>query len=242
MLKAGKAAIRFLEKCLEKAHENGKNKLLWDQAVFNDLIKQGTINTVRLPSDKFMIGVTYFQNAFATRINRSPVMVHNQNCVGLDNKIYRFKEHLLWSVDTDGYYSSSTNKYFMYATPDSYSRDDELSALMIALEIGEILDRIIILPEFTCPVPSKSKCNLRGAHGLSVLEPRFHGKYREHVFLRNPKTPPSVVSSISPAIKIDVGVRKKVKPSRTELRDMLNTIKHDKNIIKEFKVLRFILQ
>ena len=46
--------------------------------------------------------------------SRAAAMLYNNWVIGIHAKIYRFKELLLWKVDTDGYYTSSTNKYLVY--------------------------------------------------------------------------------------------------------------------------------
>jgi hypothetical protein len=63
----------------------------------------------------------------------------------------RFKEHLLWNIDTNGYYSSLTTKYLEYGNnnPD-VSLLSESEALRTAFLLGHMLGRVVILPAFRC--------------------------------------------------------------------------------------------
>jgi hypothetical protein len=76
----------------------------------------------------------------------------------------RFKEHLQWHVDTDGYYSSPTARYIEYGNPDpAASLATEVRALRAAMSIGLALGRIVILPEFRC-----HGCAVTGAGGTQA--------------------------------------------------------------------------
>ena len=87
------------------------------------------------------------------------ILVHNYWIVSYNNKVYRFKELLLWQVDTDGYYSNKNAKYIIYENTQDFgvsqTKKEELNALKTAFILGHILNRIVILPKFLLPWMSK---------------------------------------------------------------------------------------
>ena len=67
-----------------------------NQPIFNKIIKSITIKHKELPRQEFPSGDLYFgQNK-----QQNVVIVHNNYIVGKDNKIQRFKEVGLWSINT----------------------------------------------------------------------------------------------------------------------------------------------
>ena len=103
-------------------------------------------------------------------------------------------------------------KYLSYDNPIDWgesTRDIEVATLKRALQIGHVLNRIVILPAFTCrgcvggacKTPT-NKCSLNTHLRISVFDGKFSGLYREHLFLSNPKVPKSIKASVSPVIAI----------------------------------------
>jgi hypothetical protein len=92
-------------------------------------------------------------------------LCHRSNlCFFLPLPLGRFKEMLAWRVDTDGYYSSPTAKYLEYYNPDpSRTLQAETAALKTALKIGQLTQRIVILPVFGC-----HGCSVTGAGGTKA--------------------------------------------------------------------------
>jgi hypothetical protein len=69
--------------------------------------------------------------------------------------MYRFKEHLMWTVNNGGYYSSPTAKYLTYSNPiDHENITLEISTLKDALALAELVDRILTarVPLWRCEI------------------------------------------------------------------------------------------
>ncbi len=188
------------------------------QDCLNKIMEQQNIEPKikELDCNIFPFGHNYFfRRMFAGDCScRKCVSVQNNGVKGNSNKIYIFKENLLWFVDSNGYYSSSESKFLSYNNNQGYGPDktnfQEKRALENALFLGHILNRIVILPKFHCYkgsnylYPQNLEGNLHyAAHvhfDIKKLDNVFNGKYREHVFLDNPKVPKSIKNSLSPII------------------------------------------
>jgi len=130
--------------------------------------------------------------------------------------VYRFKENLMWMYDeNESYYGSVTNAYLTYdntpttcqllppgmkANSSAVSRD-ELSALRTALAIGQVLNRIVILPRFHCG-PKYTEYPLSFLLNTVDFDSTFQDRYQESTFLLHPKVPASIKSSRSPPISV----------------------------------------
>ena len=141
------------------------------------------------------------------------VLVHNNFIASYSNKRYRFREHLLWSLDEDQYYSDPTAKYLMYENSfdfgTKYTWQMEEKALKTAFMLGDILKRIVILPKFycyKCPMDICSKkhniarCAAYVHYNMTIMDHVLKNKYRENMFLRNKLVPTSIKTSVSPKI------------------------------------------
>jgi len=128
------------------------------------------------------------------------VIVHNNWIVTKAAKVYRFKETGLWSVDTGGYYSDPSRKYLTYENVLDFASNDihklEANALRVALFIGHLLNRTVILPTFSCYGCTYGACNnTRGRCALNTnyrvitFDRHVGGGYRENEFLRHPLVP-----------------------------------------------------
>ena len=147
------------------------------------------------------------------------VIIHNNWIVGQPAKKYRFKEHLLWHVDTDGYFSCPNRTYLTYENPDDFGAKstfaEESAALRSAFTIAHILNRTLILPRFHCykcemfpGEKAMSHCYAGKFYRIARLDRQL--SYRESVFLRHPLVPKSVKTSVSPVMTITTGRRSDV--------------------------------
>ena len=186
-----------------------KYKLSHDQAYLNMVVRifemeKREIKIERLsfkmfPCGKYYFTTTTFWRMFGDMPCEECVIVHNNHIGSLAAKKYRFRENQMWSVDVDGYYSNQTAKYLIYDNPAFFSHGtlpQETDALRSALAIGNLTDRIVILPGFHCCDcqrkvcgPTNKPCNLLTVLKLRTFDEAFKGKYREHTFLKNPKVP-----------------------------------------------------
>ena len=204
MVKPTKGAMELQRRSIQESNVANKN----DQNMMNMLIrrmnKMGTIKVVFLDNAKFLPGNVFFNpNDFMIDYDCSNcVMVHNNWVIGLRTKIYRFKEMGMWVVDTDGYYSSTTNRYIMYHNPWWARFPQEKAAIELALNIAHALNRILILPQFNCPKRKSKRCSIQRALGRQYLLSLDELTYRESVFLKHPKVPTSTKQSLSPEIDL----------------------------------------
>ena len=183
-----------------------------DQAYLNMAVtimqnQNESIQIQTLPPREFPCGAYYFMTPTFRRVFGEPgcrecVIVHNNYIGSIAAKEYRFKENQLWLADHSGYYSNPATKYLVYDNPDFF-RDGTLEiekrALQSALAIGNITDRVVILPKFHCCdcrshqcSPELHKCSLLSVLKLRTFDLIFKGKYREHTFLKHSKIPPHV--------------------------------------------------
>lgn len=200
LVKPTKGAIELQRASLR--HRPNKN----DQDIMMEVLERlkidGKINMKILDLEEFPPGIVYFKNrTFATDDPCADcVIVHNNWIVGLSNKIYKFKEMLLWDVDTDGYYTSPINKFVIYYNPH-VDLEEQKRSLDNAFSIAYLLNRTLILPRFTCDNTPAKKCSLLSAFGLNSYKKY---SYRESVFLDHHKVPSALKNSISHRISIRV--------------------------------------
>ena len=89
---------------------------------------------------RFQCGMCYFEKPdrrflleeAAERPCRQCVSVHHNWIVGISAKIFRMKEHHMWELDANQYYSSASNRYLTYETSGCVSVGDEAEALKAA--------------------------------------------------------------------------------------------------------------
>ena len=206
LIKPTKAGIELQKQSLEMAQKPGHTN---DQDIMNHvanrLKKTHKLKIVLLPINQFQPGNIFFSNStrnFAEdAVCVKCVIVHNNWIIGIRHKIYRFKEVLMWVVDTDGYYTSTENKYLTYSYETGVSKEEQKDALNLAFQIGKLLNRVVILPKFYCPNRKPSKrCHLLHIFGPGYMNSKPESTYRESVFLQHQKVPQSVKTSLSPEI------------------------------------------
>ena len=140
------------------------------------------------------------------------VILHNNWMSSAEGKAYRFKEFLMWAVDEDGYYTDANAKYITYSNPIDFGKktpEIEIATLRTAMQIGYLLNRSVILPKFHCYGCQYMACDNSARHcslntyiKISTFDRYMKHKYREHMFLENPKVPQSVLISRSPIISV----------------------------------------
>ena len=163
----------------------------------------------------FPNGVRYFEDGcrmFAGDHNcQDCVIVHNNDIISYSNKVYRFKEHLMWFVDSDGYYSNKQAKYIIYQNSlklksCAETRKVEINSLKTALALGHLLNRIVILPKFHCSEHTVKRCfkprreawcNIQEHLNMTKIDRELPDKYREQTFLSHDKVPDAIKKSVS---------------------------------------------
>ena len=100
----------------------------------------------------------------------------------------------------------------MYDNPKDFGHritpNKEKSALITAMTLGKILNRIVILPKFHCypcdelPVCTRitNQCAFHALFHVKSFDSHFAGLYREHGFLKHPKVPVHVTKAVSSKI------------------------------------------
>ena len=172
------------------------------------------LRTGVLRDSHFPNGLQYFESNRRTFPSPCPecVILHNNWLMGKAAKIHRFKEHLLWFVDEDSYYSNQRARYLVYDNPldvgASRTPSLEVQAFKNALFLARILDRILILPKFHCggcrryQVCQRKRCPLQTYVSIATLERYFLGAYREHSFLCHPWVPARFKNFNPPLVSI----------------------------------------
>lgn len=102
-------------------------------------------------------GWVYFMRRLGQRESRDMIAVHNNWADGGADgnvhaqKVFRFREHLLWRSDADTRYTEE-RLYMSYehATDGVVSVWEQFDALRSALAMAQILGRTLILPELLC--------------------------------------------------------------------------------------------
>ena len=153
---------------------------------------------IKLPVELFPSGMTYFMDGNRTFAGDNPdsevFVIHNNWIVSREAKVYRFREHLLWLHETDGYYSDPKRRYLVYDNPIVHGGLIEIlqlekMALKTALALSLLLNRTLILPEFHIDDPDFRRGSLSFLYSMAGFDQSFKDKYREHVFLRHPLVP-----------------------------------------------------
>ena len=152
-------------------------------------------NLLRLPVQQFQYGKLYYENgkrmyADSAKKCGQCIVIHNNWIIGIANKVYRAKELHQWNYDADGYYSSTKARYITYTSNPSYNKEHQLHQLKMALLVGQILNRIVILPKFYCKLDKE--CALHIFLDIMQFDHIFGDVYREHSFLSHKLVPQSV--------------------------------------------------
>ena len=198
-------------------------EMINDQQALNGVLlyleSQSDFKVKVLDLNLFPNGNYYFDKGQRMFADDNPcsncVLVHNNFIASYSNKRYRFREHLLWSLDEDQYYSDPMAKYLMYENSfdfgTKYTWEMEANALKTAFVLGNILKRIVILPKFYCykcpmdicskkhPIP---RCAAFVHYNMTIMDHVLGNKYRENMFFRNKLVPTNIKTSISPKIFI----------------------------------------
>ena len=109
----------------------------------------------------------------------------------------------------------------MYDNPKDFGHRTtsykERSALITAMTLGKILNRIVILPKFHCypcdelPVCTRitNHCAFHALFHVKSFDSHFSGLYREHGFLEHPKVPLHIKKAVSKKMYIAKKTNKK---------------------------------
>ena len=194
-----------------------RTRKLNDQQLLNKVVRgfRRQNKAAMLSKRLFMDGLLYFARmsrllpwkndpcSAVNKTNCSVFVVHNNWIITKEAKIYRFREHFMWSYDgKDGYYSSQSRNYIMYTNPYPYNisqhdlRNSQLSSLITALALGYLLNRTVILPKFYWSLMGRT-CPLHSYLRMIDFDNVFQGKYRESNFLQHAKVPDAVKQDIS---------------------------------------------
>jgi len=199
-------------------NQTQRSKKLADQQSLNVVIRQlktskATFRMHILNKRRFQSGHVYFElsgrlfpkdkDCSPSESPNCPIVVHNNWIVSKNAKIYRFREHLMWLYDGDDrYYSSETRNYLTYTNPPEVVVGHQLSALISALAIGHLLNRVVILPRFLCGTGPAYSCPLNSLIRISNFDAYFKDRYRESSFLSHPKVPDAVKRGIYDGTKV----------------------------------------
>ena len=207
MAKSNRAAIQLYHRAWDYFMQYHRSH---DQSYLNMALTQmqeeGSIVIQELPSEQFPCGYYYFQSDFRMFNNTPPcpecVLVHNNYIGSAAAKIYRFRENHLWTLDEDQYYSNGTQRFLTYENPlpggmsDTLILETEMQALKNAMVLGTALNRVVVLPTFSCCDCTTMKCHhgrfrcsLLSVLRLKTFDEEYKGKYREHVFMTNKRVP-----------------------------------------------------
>lgn len=182
-----------------------------DQTALNDALLRlrNIVNFISLPIKKYACGKNFYElrrnsgDGLPADFTKDVIVAHNNWIVGIDAKVYRFKETQQWYYDGNAYYSSKTRKYLIYenTSPKAVTIqkaevgwEEEKTALQNALMIGFLLNRTVILPQFHWGV---RLCSFLCWIKFKDFEEVFADRYREHLFLSHPKVPDSTSNSLS---------------------------------------------
>ena len=175
-----------------------------DQMTLNNVIQEmrdhdEPLTVCDLDEDVFSSGLYYFelgerQFHDSPGIWRTPAVVHNNFITGLEAKTFRFRQHLMWLENEDGYYSDPTRRYLVYDNPVNFGLDTleiEVRALRSAIGIAMITNRTLILPRFHCACEEECSelCPFLTMFHFESFAKQFPHMFREESFLEHPKVP-----------------------------------------------------
>ena len=219
------AGVDLMHRTLSEVELTGSMDQTALNIVARRMMDAKTINIKVLDKKLFACGKAYFDEGRQMfggeldSVGNSYYIVHNNWIFGKAAKIYRFKESRLWQYDGHQYYSNKNNKYLYFSRPVKAGM--EVAALMTALTVGTILNRIVILPKFRCRGSQFEVCKTEekdcetcpfNVHfHVETFEKIFKDKYRESEFLKHSKVPNLVKQSTSPEIHLVNSFAKKKK-------------------------------
>ena len=196
--------VQVYKEMIERSKNNPSSE---DQRNLNEIVHKNRVHYRVLDPKRFLCGLDYYEKPeryFADTAAGCTdcVVIHNNWIVSRPAKVYRFKEMLQWVVDLNQYYSSTSERYLTYSNTDNKADGKlEETALINALAISQILNRTLIMPRFHCDKDHKV-CPFNSKYYIRHFD-QYFPRYRESLFLSNPKVPKSVVENQSPLITIN---------------------------------------
>ena len=186
-----------------------------EQDTFNKLLRLSkTIKLKKLDHSLFQNGRSYFELGKRMFAGDNPcttcISVHNNYIKSHSHKVYRFKEHLLWTYDEDNYYSSNDEKYILYENKFYLGERETMLAEEMALQnaflLGYLLNRTVILPRFFCYLCAKEiiynnkevpLCAANIHFNIDAMVAKLKNKFKESTFLSHPKVSNFLKHSVS---------------------------------------------
>lgn len=228
LLNSKKSCIKFFETILKYRNLNEDNFYKIFNYFLRDFSKRNKINVNAFDVSIYRNGLNYFDTypLYFDNICSDCIIIHNNWINNVETKIYRFKEHLMWRLDDNQYYSSRENKYLTYKNfyPVEWNiekiKENEINQLINALIISRMLDRILILPKFSCKRGICSQ-SLESLLDIKKFDKYFKDDYRESSFLQNDLVPYDIKHTQS----VNVLIRTNLKDTNENvLRDTSNSI------------------
>lgn len=102
-------------------------------------------------------------------------------------KLYRQKELLLYKIDENKYFSSTSNSYYQFHY-NANNFSEERKIIMIGFDITLKSKRKFILPRFNCSLRNKftnipgKKCSYIDIFNYNLMDKAFRNKFRENVY------------------------------------------------------------
>ena len=189
-----KASIDFYDKVIENDRNVTGAQVLFSQLAWK---YRNSVKYEVLPTDKYPDGLTYFEKdhrKFPKPCSKC-FIAHNNWIVGTEAKEFRFREHLMWFLDKDEYYSSPARKYISYESLPGSTMEDDLAALKSALGVAMAVGRTLILPPYF-HTQKKQRTPLNGVLLIRNFEEQFSRFFRESSFLSHPFVPSNITKSI----------------------------------------------
>ena len=245
------AGVELMHRTLREIELTGSMDQTALNIVARRMMDAKSINMKVLDKKLFACGKAYFDEGRQMfggeldNVGNRYYIVHNNWIFGKAAKIYRFKESRLWQYDGHQYYSNKNNKYLYFSRPVKAGM--EVAALITALTLGTILNRIVILPKFRCRgsnfevcKPKDKDCELCpfNVHfHVETFEEIFKDKYRESEFLKHSKVPNLVKQSTSPEIHLVNSFTKK-KKAKSDNQAIIN-VRNKEDISMKTLISRF---
>ena len=182
-----------------------------DQFSFNTAIAGlgNAFNYSLLDPLRFANGALFFGARAPQMLGVRAAVVQNNHMTGTANKEHRFREHLLWFLESPAYFRAPEERFLQYdaRAPAPAGIVHEASALRNALALARLLNRTLLLPLFCLYHPHPGV--YAGSADWRTAEEYFQmggaaqsAPVKEHSFLLNPQTPPELLAEAEAAPRL----------------------------------------